>query len=252
MDAEFVTLTPENLAQETLCCIVRTRTKHPGVEAKRAWLADRLPEGHVFCKLRGNGCAFVEYAPLETAWVPVLGENYLYLYCLWVQGAPKGQGYGRALMEHCIADARAKGRAGVCMLGAKKQKAWLSDQSFARKFGFETVDTAGEYELLALHFDDAEPPRFAPGVKRQTISNDGLVVYFSNQCPFIPQRAEKLQSYWHGHTASRRTSVMWICWRRQRCALRVNNWAVFWNGSLATPSNQIDGAGLEKIIGRAD
>lgn len=76
MDAEFVTLTPENLAQETLCCIVRTRTKHPGVEAKRAWLAERLPEGHVFCKLRGNGCAFVEYAPLETAWVPVLGENY--------------------------------------------------------------------------------------------------------------------------------------------------------------------------------
>lgn len=120
MDAEFVTLTPENLAQETLCCIVRTRTKHPGVEAKRAWLAERLPEGHVFCKLRGNGCAFVEYAPLETAWVPVLGENYLYLYCLWVQGAPKGQGYGRALMERCIADARAKGRAGVCMLGAKK------------------------------------------------------------------------------------------------------------------------------------
>ena len=133
MDAEFVTLTPENLAQETLCCIVRTRTKHPGVEAKRAWLADWLPEGHVFCKLRGNGCAFVEYAPLETAWVPVLGENYLYLYCLWVQGAPKGQGYGRALMERCIADARAKGRAGVCMLGAKKQKAWLSDQSFARR-----------------------------------------------------------------------------------------------------------------------
>ena len=147
----------------------------------------------------GNGCAFVEYAPLETAWVPVLGENYLYLYCLWVQGAPKGQGYGRALMERCIADARAKGRAGVCMLGAKKQKAWLSDQSFARKFGFETVDTAGEYELLALRFDDAEPPRFVPGAKRQTISEVGLVVYFSDQCPFIPQRAEKLQSYCAAH-----------------------------------------------------
>lgn len=249
MDAEFVTLTPENLAQETLCCIVRTRTKHPGVEAKRAWLAERLPEGHVFCKLRGNGCAFVEYAPLETAWVPVLGENYLYLYCLWVQGAPKGQGYGRALMERCIADARAKGRAGVCMLGAKKQKAWLSDQSFARKFGFETVDTAGEYELLALRFDGAEPPRFAPGVKRQAISNDGLVVYFSNQCPFIPQRAEKLQSYCaaHGipadfrHVDSREAAKALPC--------VFNNWAVFWNGRLATV-NQIDGAGLEKIIGR--
>ena len=250
MDAEFVTLTPENLAQETLCCIVRTRTKHPGVEAKRAWLAERLPEGHVFCKLRGNGCAFVEYAPLETAWVPVLGENYLYLYCLWVQGAPKGQGYGRALMERCIADARAKGRAGVCMLGAKKQKAWLSDQSFARKFGFETVDTAGEYELLALRFDDAEPPRFAPGAKRQTISEAGLVVYFSNQCPFIPQRAEKLQSYCaaHGIPADFRHVDSLEMAKSLPCVF--NNWAVFWNGQLATV-NQIDGAGLEKIIGRA-
>ena len=53
MDAEFVTLTPENLAQETLCCIVRTRTKHPGVEAKRAWLAERLPEGNAI-KLTKN------------------------------------------------------------------------------------------------------------------------------------------------------------------------------------------------------
>lgn len=81
------------------------------------------------------------------------------------------------------------------MLGAKKQKAWLSDQSFARKFGFETVDMAGEYELLALRFDGAEPPRFVPGVKRQTISNDRLVVYFSDQRPLIPQRVEKLRSY---------------------------------------------------------
>lgn len=216
-----MTLTPENLAQETLCCIVRTRTKHPGVEAKRAWLAERLPEGHVFCKLRGNGCAFVEYAPLEAAWVPVLGENYLYLYCLWVQDAPKGQGYGRALMEHCIADARAKGRAGVCMLGAKKQKAWLSDQSFARKFGFETVDTAGEYELLALRFDDAEPPRFVPGVKRQTISEDGLVVYFSDQCPFIPQRAGEAAELLHRARHPSGLSPCGFAGGREGAALRV-------------------------------
>ena len=45
---------------------------------------------------------FIEYAPLETAWVPVVGENYLYIYCLWVLGAPRGSGYGRALMEHGI------------------------------------------------------------------------------------------------------------------------------------------------------
>ena len=56
-------------------------------------------------------------------------------------GGEKGKGYGRALMEYCLSDARAKGKSGVCMLGAAKQKAWLSDQSFAQKFGFEAVDT---------------------------------------------------------------------------------------------------------------
>lgn len=250
MEMDFVTLTQENLDREQLCCIVRTKKPHPGVERKRAWLRERIREGHVFRKLAGNDCAFIEYAPIETAWAPVEGEDYLYLYCLWVQGAPKGQGYGRALMERCIADARAKGRAGVCMLGAKKQKAWLSDQSFARKFGFETVDTVGEYELLALRFDGAEPPRFAPGAKRQTISKDGLVVYFSDQCPFIPQRAEKLRSYCteRGIPADFRHVDSLEMAKSLPCVF--NNRAVFWNGRLATV-NQIDGAGLERIIGRA-
>ena len=90
MAPEFITLNEENLASEQLCCIVRAKKAHPGVERKRAWLKDRLGEGHVFRKLPGSACAFIEYAPVETAWAPVEGENYLYIYCLWVQGAPKG------------------------------------------------------------------------------------------------------------------------------------------------------------------
>ena len=81
MSDPFITLTPENLEREQLCCIIRSKP-HPGVETKRTWLADRLREGHVFRKLNAKECAFIEYAPLEAAWVPVLGENYLYLYCL--------------------------------------------------------------------------------------------------------------------------------------------------------------------------
>ena len=122
MEMDFVTLTQENLDREQLCCIVRTKKLHPGVERKRAWLRERIREGHVFRKLAGNDCAFIEYAPIETAWAPVEGEDYLYLYCLWVQGAPRGQGIGRALMESCLHDAQAQGKAGVCMLGAGVQK----------------------------------------------------------------------------------------------------------------------------------
>ena len=86
MEDQFLNLTKENLAREHLCCIIRSKKSHPGVEAKRAWLRERLQEGHVFRKLDAKGVVFIEYAPLETAWVPVDGDNYLYIYCLWVTG----------------------------------------------------------------------------------------------------------------------------------------------------------------------
>lgn len=73
--SDFITVTPENLVDEHLCCIIRSKKPHPGVEAKRQWLSQRLKEGHVFRKLNARATAFVEYAPLETAWVPVTGER---------------------------------------------------------------------------------------------------------------------------------------------------------------------------------
>lgn len=106
MDAEFIDLTAENIADEHLCCIIRMKKPHTGVEAKREWLAARLPEGHVFRKLNTGDCVFIEYAPLETAWVPVVGENYLHIYCLWVLGALRGS--GKVVLEghirHCVCD----------------------------------------------------------------------------------------------------------------------------------------------------
>ena len=246
MDAELITLTQDNLAREHLCCIIRTKTVHPGVEAKRAWLARRLEEGHVFRKADLIGCAFIEYAPLETAWTPVLGENYLYIYCLWVTGEPKGRGYGRRLMESCLADARARGRSGVCMLGAKKQKAWLSDQSFAKKYGFRTVDTAGEYELLALSFDGTAP-RFAPEAKRQTIESRDLTVYYDDQCPFIPQRAAKLREYCAANAIPARFIHVDSLEAAKRLPCVFNNWAVFCGGQFVTV-NQLDGPALQKIL----
>ena len=140
MESEFINLTAENIGEEHLCCIIRSKKPHPGVEAKRSWLSGQLKEGHVFRKLNEKGCCFIEYAPLEKAWVPITGDNFYYIYCLWVDGKLKGKGYGRELMEYCIADAREKGKSGICMLGAKKQKNWLSNQAFAKKYGFETVD----------------------------------------------------------------------------------------------------------------
>ena len=135
MDKKFVNLTPENVTDEHLCCIIRMKKGHSGIEAKRSWLSERIAEGHIFRKMNVNGCVFIEYAPLEKAWVPIEGENYYYMYCLWVQGTPKGSGYGRQLMEYCINDAKANGKSGICMLGAKTQKNWLSDQNLPKNSG---------------------------------------------------------------------------------------------------------------------
>lgn len=122
MNVDFINITQENLANEHLCCIIRSRKSHSGIDAKRKWISERLNEGHVFRKLNVKGTVFIEYAPLEKAWIPIIGDNYYYVYCLWVLGDYKGKGYAKKLMEYCIADAKDKGRSGICMLGAKNKK----------------------------------------------------------------------------------------------------------------------------------
>lgn len=41
MDAEFINLTPENLCDEHICCIIR-KNAHSGIDAKKKWLSERL------------------------------------------------------------------------------------------------------------------------------------------------------------------------------------------------------------------
>ena len=247
MSADFLSLTPENLAGEHLCCIIRTKKLHPGVEAKRRWLAARLEEGHVFRKLNEKATVFIEYAPLETAWVPIEGENFIYIYCLWACGPYKGKGYGRALMEDCIADARKNGKAGLCMLGAAKQKAWLSDQAFAKKFGFKTVDTApGGYELLALSFDGTLP-RFAPNAKSMKVESQALTIYYSAQCPYTWQSIEMVRRYCEENAVPVQLLPVDSLAQAKQLPCVFNNWAVFYKGGFETV-NLLDVAALKHIL----
>ena len=244
---EFVNLTIENLAEEHLCCIIRSRKPHPGVEAKRQWLSDRLREGHVFRKLNEKATVFIEYAPLETAWVPITGDNYIYLYCLWVTGSHKGKGYGKALMEYCIADAKEKGRSGICMLGAKRQKHWLTDQAFAKQFGIEAVDTTADgYELLALSFDGTAP-QFAPNVKKQEIESKELTVYYDMQCPYVYQTIELARRYCDAHDVSVSLIQVDTLEKAKELPCVFNNWGVFYKGKFETV-NLLDEAALKRIL----
>lgn len=247
MCAEFINLTTENLASEHLCCIIRSKKLHPGVEAKRQWLSERLKEGHVFRKLNVKGTVFIEYAPLETAWVPVTGDNYYYIYCLWVTGEYKGKGYAKALMEYCLADAREKGKSGVCMLGAKRQKSWLSNQSFAKKYGFEVVDTTDNgYELLALSFDGTVP-RFAPNAKKQEIENKDLTIYYDRQCPYIYPNVEKIREYCETNGVPVSLIEVDSLQKAKELPCVFNNFAVFYQGEFKTV-NVIEASFLKNVL----
>lgn len=234
MSEPFIDITSENLANEHLCCAIADQKHQCGVAAKKAWLRERLAEGHVFRKLDARGKVFIEYAPLETAWVPVCGENYLYIYCLWVSGSFKGKGYARSLLQSCIQDARTQGRSGVCVLCGKKKKPFLSDKRFFLKFGFQTVDTAGdEYELLALPFH-GQTPRFSENAKKMVIDSRELTIYYSPQCPCILDCVRQAEAYCAKSQTPLRLVAVDTLEKAKSVPCVFNNWAVFSGGRFMT------------------
>ena len=248
MEPEFINLTTENLADEHLCCIIRSKKPHPGVEAKRQWLMERLSEGHVFRKLKARATVFIEYAPLESAWVPITGDNYYYVYCLWITGEHKGKGYGKSLMEYCINDAKDKSKSGICMLGAVKQKAWLSDQTFAKRYGFEVVDTTDNgYELLALSFDGTTP-KFAQNAKTKEIESKELTIYYDLQCPYIYQNIQMIKQFCE--TTDVPVSLIQVDTLQKAKDLPCvfNNWGVFYKGRFETVNLLLDVEAIKRIL----
>lgn len=247
MNADFINVTTENIDKEHLSCIIRSKKPHPGIDAKRKWLYERLQEGHVFRKLNEKATVFIEYAPLETAWVPITGNNYYYLYCLWVESSHKGKGYAKSLMEYCINDAREKGKSGICMLGAQKQKSWLSDQSFAKKYGFEVADTTDNgYELLALSLDGTLP-QFSQNAKKLTIENKELTIYHNYQCPYICQYIERVKSYCDANSVPVSFVEVDALQKAKELPCVFNNWAVFYQGNFETV-NLLNDDYLKRIL----
>lgn len=185
---------------------------------------------------------------METAWVPIIGDNYYYVYCLWVTGSPKGNGYGKSLMEYCLADAKEKGKSGVCMLGAKKQKAWLSDRSFAKKFGFEIVDTTDNgYELLAFSFDGTVP-EFTQNAKEQKVESKDLMIYYDMQCPYVYQNIEIIKQYCDTNGVPLSLIQVDTLRKAKELPCVFNNWAVFYKGVFLTVNLLLDVSYLERIL----
>lgn len=227
--AEYINVTPENIETEHLCCAISDKKHAEGVIQKKEWLKKRLEEGHVFRKLNAQGKIFIEYAPLEKAWVPVLGDDFMYIYCLWVAGSFKEQGHGKNLLTYAIEDAKSKGKKGLCTITSKKKKPYLAEKKFFHQFGFEVVDTVGEYELLALTFSK-QVPRFNETVKSGQIEKKGLVIYYSFQCPYTANCIREIESYKEEKQLPIEIIAVDTLEKAKSMPCVFNNWANFKDG----------------------
>ncbi|WP_166241840.1 GNAT family N-acetyltransferase [Paenibacillus turpanensis] len=156
-----------------------------GVQLKKEWLSCRFEEGLQFQKLDVKGKVFIEYVPAEYAWAPVDAPGYMMINCFWVSGSFKGKGYGAALLDQCMENAKEKH--GLVILTSAKKKPYLSDKAYLVKHGFEVCDTAPPYfELMVKRFNSSAPDPVFRASAKQGIpgGKEGLVVYYTNQCPF--------------------------------------------------------------------
>lgn len=247
MCEQFINITKENISQEHLCCAMADKKHQIGVATKKQWLTKRIDEGHVFRKLDARGKVFIEYAPLETAWIPIQGQQYVYIYCLWVAGSFKGKGYAKSLIEYCVKDAKEKGKEGICILSAKKKMPYMADKKFLLHYGFEVVDTAGEeYELMALSFHGRKPA-FYVQAKEMQIQNKELTIYYGFQCPFVANSIQQIQAYCnHNHIPVHCIAIDTLEKAKELPCI-FTNWAVFYNGRFIT-NKLLSESLLEKIV----
>ena len=112
------------------------------------------------------------------------------------------------------------------------------------------VDTAGEYELLALSFDGSVP-HFTERAKAQTIDEQELTVYYSPQCPYTYHSITAVEKYCEGNGIPYRLIKVDSLQKAKELPCVFNNWAVFYGGKFQTV-NQLDGGMLDKIMARED
>ena len=244
---EYINLDENNIDEEHICCAIGDPKHQAGVDKKKEWIKNKLKDGHVFRKLNARGKIFIEYEPIETAWVPIIGKNYMYIYCLWVAGSFKGKGIGKDLLEYAINDAKNKKMNGICSLVSKKKKPFIGDKKFFEHYGFKVIDTIDDYELMALQFNDEDVPKFSDSARKLEIDSKDFTIYYSNECPYVEYEVKELSDYANENNIKLDFIKIDSLEKAKSVPCLFNNWANFYDGKFI--SNTILNANaLEKLL----
>lgn len=194
---EIKTIHAGNVDEAGFFCYMSKR-REPGYKQKRGWLDARFAEGmkiKIIHETGGRDTAFIEYIPGECAWRAVRAKGYMFIHCLWVVGKGKGKGYGKALIEECIKDARAQKMKGVAMLTS--DHTWLAGREIFARNGFDEVDSAPpSFQLMVKRFGSSpEPTLPSDWDARAQAFGRGLTVIRTPQCPYIENGTNDILSF---------------------------------------------------------
>ena len=230
----YIQLTLDNLEKEHICCAISTN-KDVGVRSKKDWLRERIKDDLVFYRLDQRGKCFIEYIPAQKSFYPIDAPGYMHINCLWVAGSLKGQGHGKALIEHCINDSKAKGMLGISVISSRKKLAFLSDGEFLSRFGFTPCDSVDPYyTLMYLPFTNNSPaPKFLNSVKNPVLP-DGFVLYYSNGCPFTEKYVPLIVEVFNKHNVNIKVIKIESVEDAKSSPCVCTNFSLFFNKKLIT------------------
>lgn len=233
---EIITVDQNNIDEEHICCAITDKKGENCVSSKKAWLKEQFKKGLVFKKFDVRGKVFIEYLPAEHAWYPILAENYMHIDCFWVAGQYQGQGLANQLLNACIEDAKAKGKCGLTVLSSSKKQPYLSEPKYLKYKGFQTADTAlPSYELLYLPFTDNAPvPSFRDCAKHAAIDEQGMVLYYTNQCPHTAKYVPLILEIAKNRGVSIAVHKIETEEQAQNAPSPYTTYSFFYNGNLVT------------------
>ncbi|HXN48440.1 MAG TPA: YoaP domain-containing protein [Bryobacteraceae bacterium] len=181
---------------EAPCCGIKDPA-HPGLLSKRCWLKAQCSLGLRAKQLvgpDGKRCGYIEYLPGEFAWRGVNAAGYMFIHCVWNQSRQcQGKGWGSAMIEACLNDARAAGMNGVAAM--TRDGPWMAGRTLFVANGFKVADTAApDCQLLVRKFKGgAADPTFKGGYEEKVARfGRGLTIIRSDQCPYIAKSAAEI------------------------------------------------------------
>lgn len=184
---KFITLNSTNIDAEHICCAFSDKKCTEGYQLKKEWLTKEFKNGYIFSRLDARAKVFIEYGPAEFGWASIIAPEYLLINCFWVSGQYKGKGHGKALLNQAIESAKQQGKKGLVTVVGTSKFHFMSDTKWLLKQGFQIIEKL-EYgfSLLVLKIkNDAPNPKFKQCVSKGECENKkGIVVYYSNRCPF--------------------------------------------------------------------